>query len=220
MFANGKAVPSFTAFEAGVKLGLPEALRRTSAYLSHPVFSTHHSETEMLRYLRALADKDLALDRTMIPLGSCTMKLNATSEMIPITWPEFAHIHPSRPCSTEGLRPAQKSNCAPGCRKPPATLASVCNPMPAPGRIRGPADHQGLSRSQGPRPPRHLPDPRIGPRHQPSLGPNGRHESGRHKCDADGNVDLDDLKAKCELHSANLAAVMITYPSTACSKPA
>ena len=70
---------------------------RQSAYLTHPVFNTHHAEHEMLRYLRMLADKDLALDRTMIPLGSCTMKLNATSEMIPVTWPEFSRIHPFAP---------------------------------------------------------------------------------------------------------------------------
>ena len=76
---------------------LPEALRRTSDFLSHPVFSRHHSETEMMRYLRRLQDKDLALDRTMIPLGSCTMKLNATTEMIPVTWPEFGALHPFAP---------------------------------------------------------------------------------------------------------------------------
>ncbi|MFX7988739.1 hypothetical protein ABTK55_19390, partial [Acinetobacter baumannii] len=67
------------------------------AFLTHPVFNTHHSETEMLRYIRSLSDKDLALDRSMIPLGSCTMKLNATAEMIPITWPEFANVHPFAP---------------------------------------------------------------------------------------------------------------------------
>jgi len=97
VFAAGKPVPGIDQLAAGATIGLPEGLRRTSAYLTHPVFNTHHSETEMLRYIRALSDKDLALDRTMIPLGSCTMKLNATSEMIPITWPEFAHIHPFAP---------------------------------------------------------------------------------------------------------------------------
>src|SRR3546814_3617919 len=76
---------------------LPGALLRTSKFMTHPVFNTHHSEHELLRYMRALADKDLAMDRTMIPLGSCTMKLNATAEMIPITWPEFANIHPLAP---------------------------------------------------------------------------------------------------------------------------
>ncbi|MFY7857453.1 MAG: aminomethyl-transferring glycine dehydrogenase subunit GcvPA, partial [Rubrivivax sp.] len=86
--APGQALPTFDAFEAGVEPLIPTTLRRTSSFLTHPVFNTHHSETEMLRYIRSLSDRDLALDRTMIPLGSCTMKLNATSEMIPITWPE------------------------------------------------------------------------------------------------------------------------------------
>ncbi|MFY8085375.1 MAG: glycine dehydrogenase (aminomethyl-transferring), partial [Rubrivivax sp.] len=85
--APGQALPSFEAFEKGVEPLIPAALRRSSDFLTHPVFNTHHSETQMLRYLRTLSDKDLALDRTMIPLGSCTMKLNATSEMIPVTWP-------------------------------------------------------------------------------------------------------------------------------------
>ncbi|MBP7566033.1 MAG: aminomethyl-transferring glycine dehydrogenase subunit GcvPA, partial [Burkholderiaceae bacterium] len=95
--AEGQALPSFDAFEDGIEPLIPPALRRASAFLTHPVFNTHHSETAMLRYIRSLSDKDLALDRSMIPLGSCTMKLNATSEMIPITWPEFAHIHPFAP---------------------------------------------------------------------------------------------------------------------------
>ncbi|MGA8513263.1 MAG: aminomethyl-transferring glycine dehydrogenase, partial [Burkholderiaceae bacterium] len=94
---DGQTLPSFAQFEKGIEPLIPHALRRTSSYLTHPVFNTHHSETAMLRYIRALSDKDLALDRTMIPLGSCTMKLNATSEMIPITWPEFANIHPFCP---------------------------------------------------------------------------------------------------------------------------
>ncbi|NWP15604.1 hypothetical protein GZA09_27895, partial [Escherichia coli] len=81
----------------GVEPLIPAELRRTSAYMTHPVFDSHHSETGMLRYIRSLSDKDLALDRSMIPLGSCTMKLNATSEMIPITWPEFAGVHPFAP---------------------------------------------------------------------------------------------------------------------------
>ncbi|CAA9397453.1 MAG: Glycine dehydrogenase [decarboxylating] (glycine cleavage system P protein), partial [uncultured Ramlibacter sp.] len=94
---EGKALPTFAAFEKGIEPLIPQPLRRSSDFLTHPVFNTHHSETGMLRYIRGLSDKDLALDRTMIPLGSCTMKLNATSEMIPITWPEFAHVHPFAP---------------------------------------------------------------------------------------------------------------------------
>src|SRR5690606_28613843 len=91
------AMPSVDALDAEAPSLVPDALRRRSAFLAHPVFNSHHSEHEMLRYMRALADKDLAMDRTMIPLGSCTMKLNATSEMVPITWPEFADIHPLVP---------------------------------------------------------------------------------------------------------------------------
>ena len=98
LFAGpGQALPGFAAFEKGLAPRLPPELTRSSAFLTHPVFNSHHSETEMLRYIRRLSDKDLALDRSMIPLGSCTMKLNATSEMIPITWPEFANIHPFAP---------------------------------------------------------------------------------------------------------------------------
>ncbi|HQY75356.1 MAG TPA: aminomethyl-transferring glycine dehydrogenase subunit GcvPA, partial [Rhodoferax sp.] len=93
----GQALPRVEDFAADAAPLIPAALRRTSKFLTHPVFNTYHSETGMLRYIRMLSDKDLALDRSMIPLGSCTMKLNATSEMIPITWPEFANIHPFAP---------------------------------------------------------------------------------------------------------------------------
>jgi glycine dehydrogenase len=91
--------------DAAQEAAIPQALRRSTPFLTHPVFNAHHSEHEMLRYMRSLADKDLALDRSMIPLGSCTMKLNATSEMIPITWPEFASMHPLAPSDqTAGYR--------------------------------------------------------------------------------------------------------------------
>src|SRR6185369_10416307 len=93
----GQALPQLAKYEKGIEPLIPPELRRTSDFLTHPVFNTHHSETGMLRYIRALSDKDLALDRSMIPLGSCTMKLNATSEMMPITWPEFAQVHPFAP---------------------------------------------------------------------------------------------------------------------------
>ena len=98
---DGQALPTFDAFEKGVEPLIPDSLRRSSDFLTHPVFNTHRSETAMLRYIRQLSDKDLALDRSMIPLGSCTMKLNATSEMIPITWPEFAQVHPFAPADQQ-----------------------------------------------------------------------------------------------------------------------
>ncbi len=94
LFAAGKTLPDFAALAASVHSTIPAALVRQSPILSHPVFNRYHSETELMRYLRKLADKDLALDRTMIPLGSCTMKLNAASEMIPVTWAEFGALHP------------------------------------------------------------------------------------------------------------------------------
>ena len=105
--AAGGTAPAVDALDAGAAgvPALPAGLERTSAYLTHHVFNRHHSETEMLRYLRSLSDKDLALDRSMIPLGSCTMKLNATSEMLPVTWPEFGRIHPFAPADqTVGYR--------------------------------------------------------------------------------------------------------------------
>ncbi|MGB8633742.1 MAG: aminomethyl-transferring glycine dehydrogenase subunit GcvPA, partial [Rhodanobacteraceae bacterium] len=95
--SDDTALPSVDKLDASAPSLIPDELRRTSPFLTHPVFNTHHSEHELLRYMRALADKDLALDRSMIPLGSCTMKLNGTAEMIPITWPEFANIHPLAP---------------------------------------------------------------------------------------------------------------------------
>ena len=88
---------SYADIETGAREALPAELKRASAFLTHPVFHAHRSETELLRYMRKLSDRDLALDRAMIPLGSCTMKLNATSEMIPLTWPEFASLHPFAP---------------------------------------------------------------------------------------------------------------------------
>jgi glycine dehydrogenase len=170
----------------------------------------------MLRYIRSLSDKDLALDRSMIPLGSCTMKLNATSEMIPITWPEFANIHPFAPadqlpgyCAAE--RPAVRL-AQPGhglCRHQPAAQCRQSQ-----GEYAGLLAIRGLACAAWRGPPQHLPDPRIGPRHQPGQRADGRHDGGGGQVRRQGNVDLDDLQAKCEKHSANLAAVMITYPST------
>ena len=130
--APGQTLPQWASYEKGVEPLIPPALRRSSEFLTHPVFNTHHSETEMLRYIRSLADKDLALDRSMIPLGSCTMKLNATSEMIPITWPEFANLHPFAPRRSAGRHArAQRAAVRSGSRRPPATAASACSPTPA-----------------------------------------------------------------------------------------
>ncbi|MBI5927399.1 MAG: aminomethyl-transferring glycine dehydrogenase [Aquabacterium sp.] len=215
VFSGGKALPSFAAFENGVALGLPATLRRTSAFLTHPVFNTHHSETDMLRYLRALADKDLALDRTMIPLGSCTMKLNATSEMIPITWPEFAHIHPFAPQDQlKGYELLNEQLCAWLSQATGYAGISLQPNAGSQGEYAGlliiKAYHE--AQGQGHR------DICLIPESAHGTNPASAHMVGMKvvvtKCDSEGNVDLDDLKAKCEQHSANLAAVMITYPST------
>ena len=215
VFAAGAALPSIDALAASAPLGLPEGLRRTSAFLTHPVFNTHHSETEMLRYLRALSDKDLALDRTMIPLGSCTMKLNATSEMIPITWPEFAQIHPFAPRhQLKGYDLLDQQLCAWLSQATGYAGISLQPNAGSQGEYAGllviKAYHE--SRGQGHR------DICLIPESAHGTNPASAQMVGMKvvvtKCDANGNVDLDDLRAKCEAHSANLAAVMITYPST------
>ncbi len=127
------------AGEDGGADALPADLRRRTPYLTHPVFSAHRSETAMLRYLRALSDKDLALDRTMIPLGSCTMKLNAATEMAAITWPEFADLHPFAPVEqARGYRAARSTSCAARWPRSPGTPRSACSPTPAP-RASSPA---------------------------------------------------------------------------------
>ena len=136
------------------------------------MFNRYHSETEMLRYLRSLVDKDLALDRTMIPLGSCTMKLNATTEMIPVTWPEFAHIHPFAPADqTVGYREMIDQLEAMLVRRDRATPASPCSRTPArKANMPGLLIIHAVPRVARRRPPQRLPDSRVGARHQPGVG--------------------------------------------------
>ena len=194
---------------------IPAALARATAFLTHPVFNLHHSETEMLRYLRKLADKDLALDRSMIPLGSCTMKLNATAEMIPVTWPEFGQIHPFAPGEQwKGYRELvaglEKMLCE-------ATGYAAVSLQPNAGSQ---GEYAGLliikawheSRGQGGRNVCLIPSSAHG------TNPASAHMAGMHvvvvACDDNGNVDLDDLRAKARSHKDDLAAIMVTYPST------
>ena len=211
---DGQALPRVDELATTGDL-IPPALRRTSAFLTHPVFNTHHSETQMLRYIRSLSDKDLALDRSMIPLGSCTMKLNATSEMIPITWPEFANVHPFAPQDQlAGYWALNEQLC--GWLSQATGYAGV-SLQPNAGSQ---GEYAGLlvikawhaSRGDSHRTICLIPESAHG------TNPASAQMVGLTvvvtKCDAMGNVDMDDLKAKCEQHSANLAAVMITYPST------
>jgi glycine dehydrogenase len=215
LFAGKRSLPDFAPFENGIAALIPPALARASAFLTHPVFNQHHSETAMLRYIRSLADKDLALDRTMIPLGSCTMKLNAAAEMLPISWPEFAHLHPFAPRDQlEGYDTLRRQLEAWLCQ---ATRYSGVSLQPNAGSQ---GEYAGLliikayheARGEGQRNVCLIPESAHG------TNPASAHMAGMQvvvtKCDTSGNVDLEDLQAKCEQHSARLAAVMITYPST------
>jgi len=194
---------------------LPEPLRRASSFLTHPTFNRYHSETEMLRYLRRLADRDIALDRAMIPLGSCTMKLNATSEMIPVTWPEFGALHPFAPADQaagyhELVADLERMLCA-------ATGYAAVSLQPNAGSQ---GEYAGLlviqayheSRGEGHR------NVCLIPASAHGTNPASAHMVGMEvvvvACDSEGNVDLADLEAKARGHGASLAAIMVTYPST------
>ncbi len=209
------ALPSIDALDASAPSLIPDALARTSDFLTHPVFNTHHSEHELLRYMRALSDKDLAMDRTMIPLGSCTMKLNATAEMIPVTWPEFGNIHPFAPAAQvqgykeliEGLE-AMLVEC---------TGYDAVSLQPNSGAQ---GEYTGLlairayhaSREQAQR------DICLIPESAHGTNPASAQMCGMKvvvtKCDANGNVDVEDIRRNAEKYSDRLAAIMITYPST------
>ncbi len=212
---DARALPGFDALAATAPALIPAALRRTSGFLTHPVFNTHHSETAMLRYIRQLSDKDLALDRSMIPLGSCTMKLNATSEMIPITWPEFANVHPFAPAD-------QRQGYAALDRQLRAWLSSITGyaDVSLQPNAGSQGEYAGLlairayhaAQGQGQR------DICLIPASAHGTNPASAMMVGLKvvvtQCDEQGNVDLADLQAQCEKHAAHLACVMITYPST------
>jgi glycine dehydrogenase len=211
----GTPMPRFEDLTHRITPRIPEDLRRTSDFLTHPVFNTHKSETAMLRYIRSLSDKDLALDRSMIPLGSCTMKLNATSEMIPITWPEFANIHPFAPAEQlQGYVQLDKQLRAWLCEATGYAGISLQPNAGSQGEYAGllaiKAFHE--AKGEGHRNVCLIPSSAHG------TNPASAQMVGMQvvvtACDADGNVDIDDLKRACGTHGHKLAAVMITYPST------
>ena len=215
ILADGKAAPQVAELGEAEGVELPEALRRQSAFLTHPVFASHRSETELMRYLRKLADKDLALDRTMIPLGSCTMKLNAASEMIPVTWAEFGSIHPFAPADqAEGYAQLTTELEAMLCAATGYDAVSLQPNAGSQGEYAGllaiRAYHQ--SRGQGERDVCLIPASAHGT--NPATASMVDMRVVVVACDKRGNVDLDDLRAKAEQHSERLAALMITYPST------
>ncbi|PTT58640.1 aminomethyl-transferring glycine dehydrogenase, partial [Arthrobacter sp. HMWF013] len=194
---------------------LPESVLRTSEYLQHPVFNTHRSETQLLRYIRKLSDRDLALDRTMIPLGSCTMKLNATAEMEAISWPEFASIHPFAPDSqTEGWRELISGLEADLAEITGYDQVSIQPNAGSQGELAGLLAIRGYHHSRGDQ------------QRNVCLIPASAHGTNAASAvlagmkvvvvatAADGTIDHADLQAKIETHKDVLSAIMITYPST------
>ena len=214
-FAPTAVQPTVEALAENAPDLIPASLRRTSAYLTHPVFNTHHSETGMLRYIRQLSDKDLALDRTMIPLGSCTMKLNATSEMIPITWPEFANVHPFAPANQlEGYRLLDEQLRAWLCQATGYAGVSLQPNAGSQGEYAGLLAIKGYHEARGESHRKVCLIPSSAHGTNPASAQMVGMQVVVTKCDENGNVDMADLQAQCEKHSANLACVMITYPST------
>ncbi|HEX2563780.1 MAG TPA: aminomethyl-transferring glycine dehydrogenase subunit GcvPB, partial [Acidimicrobiales bacterium] len=195
--------------------GIPAGERRTSEYLTHPVFHEHRSETEMLRYLRRLADKDVALDRAMIPLGSCTMKLNATTEMEPVTWPEFADVHPFAPLDqAEGYLELIHELEAMLGEMTGYDAVSLQPNAGSQGELAGLLAIRAYHRSRGDE------------HRDVCLIPSSAHGTNAASavmagmrvvvlaCDDRGNVDVDDFRARAAEHGDRLAALMVTYPST------
>ena len=203
------------ALDGATADALPTSLARDTKFLTHPVFNTHHSEHELLRYMRMLADRDLAMDRTMIPLGSCTMKLNATAEMTPVTWPEFANIHPLAPAD----QTAGYTELIDGLEKMLVEITgydavSFQPNSGAQGEFAGLLAIRAYQQAQG----QGHRDICLIPESAHGTNPASAQMVGMTvvvtRCDKDGNVDVDDIRAKAEKYSDRLAAIMITYPST------
>ena len=215
LFGATESTPAAPPALAPAPSRIPAALQRSSEYLTHPVFHAHRSETAMLRYLRSLSDKDLALDRCMIPLGSCTMKLNATSEMLPITWPEFADIHPFAPADQQqGYALLDQQ-----LRQWLSRITGYADVSLQP-NAGSQGEYAGLlairawhhAQGQGHR------DVCLIPSSAHGTNPASAQMCGMQvvvvPCDAQGNVDMVQLQTLCETHSARLSCIMITYPST------
>ena len=212
---DGSSSLTVNNVEAAATTGLPDSFLRSDEVLSHSVFNLYHSETEMLRYLRKLSDKDIALDRAMIPLGSCTMKLNATAEMLPVTWPEFSNIHPFAPKAqtvgyVEMIEQVESMLCAATGYDSVSLQPNAGSQGEYAGLLAIRAYHESRGDSH-----RNI---CLIPSSAHGTNPASAQMCGMRvvvtACDDQGNVDLGDLRAKAEQHSDNLAAIMVTYPST------
>src|SRR5712691_3542057 len=206
---------AFADLTGSVQLGLPQHLARRTPFLEHPIFHLYRSETELLRYMRRLSDRDLALDRSMIPLGSCTMKLNATAEMMPISWPEFSALHPFAPAAQAAGYHAMFGELERAlCAITGYDAVSLQPKSGAQGEYAGLLAIRGYHRSRG-EAHRNI---CLIPTSAHGTNPASAHMAGMEvvvvACDERGNVDVDDLRAKAERHAPALAAIMITYPST------
>jgi glycine dehydrogenase len=194
---------------------IPEVLQRTSRYLTHPVFNTHHSETEMLRYLKLLENKDLSLAHSMISLGSCTMKLNATTEMIPVTWHEFANIHPFAPLEqTKGYQRIFSDLEAMLCEITGFSAVSLQPNAGAQGEYAGLLVIRAYHRSRGEGHRSVVIIPASAHGTNPASAVMAGMKVVVTMTDANGNIDVGDLRAKAEEHKNDLAGLMVTYPST------
>lgn len=194
---------------------IPDTVSRQVPVLSHPIFDLHHTETKMMRYIRHLEEKDLSLLHSMIPLGSCTMKLNAATQLIPVSWPEFANVHPFCPSDqVKGYMEIINELAADLCEITGFTACSLQPNSGAQGEYAGlltikayHEDHNGSHRNVA-----------LIPSSAHGTNPASAVMAGMKvvvvACDENGNIDLEDLKAKCEKHSDELAALMVTYPST------
>ena len=206
---------AYADVESASSEAIPADLKRGSAFLTHPVFHAHRSETELLRYMRKLADRDLALDRAMIPLGSCTMKLNATTEMVPLTWPEFGQLHPFAPSEQAAGYHALFARLERWlCDITGYEAISLQPNSGAQGEYAGLLAIRGYHAARGEA---HR-NVCLIPSSAHGTNPASAHMAGMDvvvvACDARGDVDVGDLHAKAGQHAKNLAAIMITYPST------
>ena len=215
VFAETGTAKTVVLGPAGEATSLPASLRRTSTYLTHPVFNQHHSETEMMRYIRSLEHKDIGLDTAMIPLGSCTMKLNAAAEMMPVTWPEFSRMHPFAPIGqTAGYQRIFRELEAGLAELTGLAAVSLQPNSGAQGEFAGLLVIHAFHRSKG----QSQRTVALIPQSAHGTNPASASMAGMQvvivATDATGNIDVDDLRAKAAAHRDRLSCLMVTYPST------